>query len=234
MNILAIIPARSGSKGIPSKNLALLHGRPLITYSIESAIQSQIFCDVIVSSDSQKILSCSAKTSSQSICINRPSYLATDDATTLDVVKHALKEYLEISGITPDAICLLQPTSPLRNTQEIVDSCIQFQNSTKNSLVSVSPPLQHPSDFIYSDKGQYKYCFGRDGAEVLRRQEFVKSWFINGSIYITDTRFLLKQGLFYALDDFEIFVMSEEASIDIDIPLDICFAEAVLNKRNNK
>jgi len=233
MNILAVIPARGGSKGIPGKNLVTLAGRPLISFSIEKALESECFCDVIVSSDSEDILSFSKTISDDIIALERPSNLATDDASTYDVVKHALEYYQKFKNCTPDAVFLLQPTSPIRLVSELIASCELFKESTKKSLISVSPPIQHPSDFIFRNNDELKYCFARDNSVVLRRQEFVESWFINGSIYISDTEFLLNKEVFYTLDDCDLFVMSEEAAVDIDTPLDLLIAEAVLSKITN-
>ena len=235
MNILAIIPARGGSKGIPDKNLVSLGGRPLISFSIETAVESNCFCDVIVSSDSQEILLRSRTINDSIITLERPPDLATDNASTYDVVKHALEYYKDVKNCIPDAVFLLQPTSPIRQVSEIIASCEMFKFSNKKSLISVSPPMQHPSDFIFRDSGEVKYCFARDNSLVLRRQDFVESWFINGSIYISDTEFFLNEGVFYTLDDCELFLMSEEASVDIDTPFDLLIAETILSKlKSNK
>lgn len=232
MNILAIIPARGGSKGIPMKNITMLAGRPLISFSIEKALESKCFCDVVVSSDSEAILSCARAVSEDIIALARPSNISTDHASSLDVVKHALEYYRDFKNCIPDAVFLLQPTSPIRKVSDIIAACELFRKSNKNSLISVSEPMQHPSDFIFRDNDELRYCFARDDSSVLRRQDFVESLFINGSIYISDTQFLLKNEAFYTLDDCALFMMSMAASIDIDTPLDLCIAEAVLSMSN--
>ena len=133
MKILAIIPARAGSKGIPNKNLVSLCGRPLIYYSIGKALDSNCFCDVLVTSDSEKILSVARSIDNRVIALKRPLDLATDDASSLDVVKHAVNSYSDHKNEIPDAIFLLQPTSPIRLLNELIEACEQFKSSSKIS-----------------------------------------------------------------------------------------------------
>lgn len=231
--VLAIIPARGKSKGIKNKNLAQLCNKKLIDYSIEVAIESGCFEDVIVTSDSDEILDHSRTVYEQVIAIKRPDSLARDTSTTYDAVEHALETY-HLSNNAVNAICLLQPTSPIRQPHQIEDACKIFFKSSKESLISVSSPMQHPTDCIYEDHHNIKYCFGRDGQSELRRQDFMRTWFINGSIYITDLNFFYEEKEFYSLNNCELFEMSEEYSIDIDNQFDLKIAEYVLLNAANK
>ncbi|MDB0049842.1 acylneuraminate cytidylyltransferase family protein [Pseudomonadales bacterium] len=232
MKILAVIPARGGSKGIPNKNLVSLCGRPLIDFSIRKALDSNCFCDVLVTSDSNEILSVARSIDDRVIALQRPLDLATDEASSLDVVKHAVGSYSDLKGEIPDAIFLLQPTSPIRSLGELNEACEFFKKSSKKSLIGVSVPIQHPSDFIYQHDQGFRYCFDRKESFVVRRQDFADCWFINGSIYITETQFLFDQNMFYALDNCELFHMSLESSVDIDTPIDLMIAETVIKHLN--
>lgn len=227
MKMLAIIPARGGSKGIPRKNIALLCGKPLISYSIEAAIESGSFIDVLVTSDDDEILATAKKTSPDIIALKRPEVLSHDHASCLDVTSHAIENYIKMGKEKPDAIVLLQPTSPIRDPKQITAAIDAFHSSKAPSLVSVSAPIQHPSDFIYKEQDKWAYCFKE---ETLKegRQNFREAWFINGSIYITDTDYLLQNKCFYKLTDCEIFNMPIECSIDIDLPIDLLMATAYL------
>lgn len=226
--ILAIIPARGKSKGIKNKNLAQLCNNKLIDYSIEVAKKSSCFEDIIVTSDSDQILDHSCSIFEKIEAIKRPDHLAKDTSTTYEAVEHALKMY-HLSHDSVNAICVLQPTSPIRLAQHLKDACDIFFKSSKDSLISVSSPMQHPTDCIYEDQHDIKYCFGRDEKSEIRRQDFKKTWFINGSIYITDLRFFYEQKEFYSLSNCELFEMDEEYSIDIDNEFDLKVAEHVLS-----
>ena len=134
--ILAVIPARGGSKGIPQKNLTLIKDKPLISYTIEAAKKSKYITHFIVSTDDEKIAKVSKKYGAD-IPFMRPSSLATDDALTLSVVQHALVEMEKIKNIKYDYTLLLQPTSPFRSSSDIDDSIEIIVNSPFDSLVSV-------------------------------------------------------------------------------------------------
>ena len=199
MSILAIIPARGGSKGIPNKNIACLAGQPLISFSIKVALDSNCFSDVLVSSDSDEILKYSKSLSDQVICVKRPEEFSTDEASTLDAVRHAIDYYVATGQSAPDTVMLLQPTSPMRKIIDLKNACRIFYESDKKSLVSVSLPIQHPTDFVFKEGNSLKYCFARNSSKELRRQDFEEAWYINGAIYISDTHFLLEKEAFYTL-----------------------------------
>lgn len=229
MSNIAIIPARGGSKGIPNKNIISLGGRPLIEYSIEVALQSSNIDHIIVSSDSKKILSVAKKFSEKIIPILRPSALASDTSATESVIAHAI-DHLTNAGITIDYIVLLQPTSPFRKAEFINESISLIRSSQADCLISISQPIQHPSDFIFNDKGSVKYIC-RD-EHTFRRQDFKAAQFINGSIYITKHDFFVRTGKIYSLDTCLLYEMPVEYSVDIDTPFDLMICEAVM--RNAK
>lgn len=225
MSNIAFVPARKGSKGIPNKNIIPLCGRPLIEYTVELAVNTECIDYVVVSSDSDVILKISEKFGKKVIPVLRPDYLATDISSTEDALKHALDELLKFN-IQPEFIVLLQPTSPLRKIQHI-EECMSIVSATKSgSLLSVSKPIQHPSDFIASNSNGFEYIY-REGAEV-RRQDFKEAMFINGSIYITRYNEFVNSGKIYSLDDCNVYAMPIEYSVDIDTPFDLMLCDAVM------
>jgi len=229
--LIAIIPARGGSKGISDKNKSLLGGKPLISHTIEPAINCELLTEIIVTSDDKKILEISSEVSDKLILIDRPNHLSTDDASLIDVTDHAIQTYIKAGNESPDTIILLQPTSPFRTSDDIVSATEQFNNSPLNSLLSVSAPIQHPSDFIYKENSSWRACFKNDHTQE-GRQNFIETWFINGAIYIVDFEHFKKYKKFYSLDSCEIFHMSIENSIDIDSPIDLLMAEGWINEKN--
>ena len=132
--ILAIIPARGGSKGIPHKNIYPLYNRPLIEYTIEAAIKSNRFDDVIVSTDDEEIATASKKAGA-SVPFMRPENISGDHAKTIDVILHAI-DYLNLIGKNYDIVVLLQATSPLRNSDDIKKALDFFIKNDIRSMAS--------------------------------------------------------------------------------------------------
>ncbi|MFN9583044.1 MAG: cytidylyltransferase domain-containing protein, partial [Bacteroidota bacterium] len=137
MKILSIIPARSGSKGVPGKNTKLLGGKPLIAYTIESAKQSKWLTDIVVSTDSESIATL-AREHGAVVPFIRPAELATDSAKSIDVVVHTLTE-LQNQNKLYDAVVLLQPTNPFRPAGLLDEAIERFNKTTCDALVSVVP-----------------------------------------------------------------------------------------------
>ena len=193
MKILAIIPVRGGSKGIPGKNIKLLGGKPLLAYTSELALQSKYLTEVIVSTEDEPIGEV-AKSLGVQVPFMRPMALAQDDTPTIDVLIHAL-EWYKNQTIFFDAVCLLQVTSPIR-TLEFLDKAIEkFMASDCDSLVSVQkvPHEYNPHwTFEVNEEGNLKIATGE--AEIIpRRQELPTAYHRDGSIYITKTDVLLKE-----------------------------------------
>lgn len=197
MKILAIIPVRGGSKGIPGKNIKLLDGKPLLAYTSELALQSGYLTEVIVSTEDEPIGEV-AKSLGVQVPFMRPMALAQDDTPTIDVLIHAL-EWYKNQTIFFDAVCLLQVTSPIR-TLEFLDKAIEkFMASDCDSLVSVQkvPHEYNPHwTFEVNEEGNLKIATGE--AEIIpRRQELPTAYHRDGSIYITKTDVLLKEHSLY-------------------------------------
>jgi CMP-N,N'-diacetyllegionaminic acid synthase len=197
MRILAIIPARGGSKGVPGKNIKLLNGKPLMAYTAEIALQSKQLTEVIVSTEDIQIMEV-AKSLGIKVPFLRPLELTKDHTPTIDVVIHAVQWY-EKQNSYFDAVCLLQVTSPFR-TLNFLDKAIEkFILSDCDSLVSVQRVPQEFNPhwaFEVNADGNLKIATGE--TEIIpRRQELPMAFHRDGSIYITKTEVLLKQKSLY-------------------------------------
>jgi len=191
MKILAIIPARGGSKGVPGKNIKLLNGKPLLAYSSEIALQSKFLAEVIVSTEDKAIVEVAESLGIQ-VPFIRPVALAQDETPTIEVIIHALQWY-ENQNIFFDAVCLLQVTSPFR-TVDFLDKAIEkFIQSDCDSLVSVQKvPHEYNPHWVFelNDEGNLKIATGETRI-IPRRQELPNAYHRDGSIYITKTEVLL-------------------------------------------
>lgn len=219
MSVLALIPARGGSKGIPRKNIALMAGRPLIAWTIEAALAARVDA-VVVSTDNAEIADI-ARASGAAVPFMRPATLAQDDTPGLDPVLHALDE---LPG--HDTVLLLQPTSPLRTAADI-DAALALQAATcAASVVSVSAPATHPYwAYTIDSAGRMMPLIDREKA--ARRQDLPVVHALNGAMYIADTGWL-RAGRRFVDADTRAFIMPPERSIDIDTPFDWLIAEALL------
>jgi len=225
MKIVGLIPARGGSKRIPKKNIRLLAGKPLIAYSIEAALKSKYINRVIVSTDDREISKISKKYGAE--VIKRPSELAKDDSLTVDAIKHAIK-ILKKNKYFPDIIVLLQPTSPLRNTEDIEKSVELFLNNECKSVISVCEYKESPYWSLTIEENYAKPVFGWDYF-FKRSQDLPKIYTLNGAIFITTVKNLFKYNGFFN-DKIIIYIMPADRSIDIDEEIDFKFAELLLKK----
>lgn len=225
MNIISIIPARGGSKGIPRKNIKLLNGKPLISYSIDASNSCSLIDDTYVSTEDAEISEISKGNNAE--VIERPDELASDDSSSIDVILHVL-DYLENKGELPDLFVLLQPTSPLRTSEDIEASINSFLESDCDSLVSVCE-LDHRSLLNFSLEDGFLVQNNNEALFNSRRQDIPTHYSLNGAIYITTPEFIRKNRSFYS-DKTVPHVMSKEKSIDIDTPFDFRLAEFILNE----
>jgi CMP-N,N'-diacetyllegionaminic acid synthase len=226
MKVLGIIPARGGSKGILRKNLKILGDKPLIAYSIDQALTSKLLSKVIVSTEDAEIASV-AKAFGADVPFLRPSILATDEASSIEVVQHAIA-FFESKGEFYDAICLLQPTSPFREKGFVDQSIRVFIDENSSALVSV---LEVPHEFnphwtFESDNnGLLKIATG-EREIIKRRQDLPKAYFRDGSIYLTKTE-LIKSGTFYG-NQLSYIVNNPDLYVNIDNPKDWDIAQEKL------
>lgn len=215
MNIMVVIPARGGSKGIPGKNCKILAGKPLIHYSIEAAQKLFSNDQIIVSTDNSEIKSCAEETGIV-VPFLRPAELATDIAGSYEVLLHAVA-FEEARGNSPEVLILLQPTSPFRNAQHIKEALSSFDFGL-DMVVSVKETKSNPYYLLFEENADGFLQHSKSG-EFQRRQDCPKVWEYNGAIYIINVQSLLK-GKISSFKRRKKFVMDEMSSIDIDTPLD--------------
>jgi CMP-N,N'-diacetyllegionaminic acid synthase len=232
LKILAIIPARGGSKGIPHKNIKILAGKPLIEWTIQAAIALPSISRIIVSTDDNEISSMSLGLGAE-VPFIRPPELSTDSAKTIDVVFHLLDWLMKKNGYSPDFILLLQPTSPLRSSTDI-QAAIDLLKVKKNAdaVVSVSPVL-HPLAWLrkVDSNGKLLPFLTTEGAS--RRQDSKQPYQLNGCLYLVRTSTLIEEHTFTPKNTFA-YIMSPEHSIDIDTPWDFYLADLILRDKNGK
>ncbi len=181
--VLCIIPARGNSKRLPKKNIKNLGGKPLIAWSIDFAVESKLFDCVLVSTDDLNIAEV-ARSCGAEVPWLRPDSLATDEAKTISVIKHALAWYVKEYDV-PSAIVVLQPTTPLRNITDLHDMLAVYNktNLSVKSVVSMSAIDYHPSWTFYESGGVWKPCMGWSWF-TARSQELPRVATLNGSMYI--------------------------------------------------
>jgi len=221
---LAIIPARGGSKRLPNKNILNLNGKPLIAYSIEAALQSKYINNVVVSSDSDSILNIAKSFKAQTI--KRPDYLATDTAKSFDAIKHTIENMPQY-----DYIVLLQPTSPLRDANNIDQAINLLEQKNADAIISVSAMEHSPLWANTLDDNLSMKNFLKDEVLNKRSQDLETYYRLNGAIYITKTDKLLKEETFFLKDNIFAYIMNRENSIDIDEDIDFQLAKIILDKK---
>jgi CMP-N-acetylneuraminic acid synthetase len=228
MEILGLIPARGGSKGIPGKNLVPLVGKPLLAYTCEAARKSKKLTRTILSTDSEEIAKI-GRSCGVEVPFLRPLSLAADETPMIDVARHALDALRNEQYYEPDIVVLLQPTSPLREAEHIDVAVGLLLESGADTVVSVIPvPHQFlPTSLMRLDGGRLVFCVPD---APLRRQEKESLYARNGpAILAVRMPVLRERGLYGA--NIRPFVMDAEHSVDIDGSEDLAFAEFLIRKR---
>ncbi|KOA21128.1 CMP-N,N'-diacetyllegionaminic acid synthase [Clostridium homopropionicum DSM 5847] len=227
--ILAIIPARGGSKGIPHKNIMKINNKPLIAYSIEAAKESKFIDFILVSTDDIEIKNVSLNYGAK-VPFLRPEEISNDTAKSIDVVLHAV-EFLKSQGEEFHYVVLLQPTSPLRSSQDIDNAIEIVMKKEAESLVSVCEASENPVLMRVIEDNKLK-SFVEFKGDNLRRQDLPRFYIFNGAIYINSVEMLFKEKTF--VDEATIpFVMDSKKSIDIDNMLDSKLAELILREKSD-
>jgi CMP-N-acetylneuraminic acid synthetase len=222
--ILAIIPARGGSKGIRRKNLQKLSGKPLIAHTIIAAKKTKSINKIIVSTDDKEIGKIS-KNNGAEVPFLRPKQISKDTSSTIEVIKHALKFLQENQSYVPDIIILLQPTSPLRTSQLITKTINTLKKSKATSVITVSKITKHPYA-SYWLKNDFLKPFEKNPTKYSRRQEFPDLFFPTGAVYTFWYDTLKKFNSLHGPKIKPIVVHDED--IDIDNLQDLFFAEMML------
>jgi N-acylneuraminate cytidylyltransferase len=223
-SIVALIPARGGSKGIPGKNIFPLAGKPLIVHTIEQSIFSSKVTSTIVTTDDDAIAAVSRNAGAS--VIQRPADISGDKATSESALIHAVQTLLAEQRALPDLIVFLQCTSPLRKPEDIDLAIETLRSSGADSLLSVSPSHR----FLWSETDGLAHSLNYDFRARPRRQDMTPQYAENGSIYVFKPQNLLESGNRLS-GKIALYKMDEEAAVDIDSLLDMKLAEMLLHER---
>jgi CMP-N,N'-diacetyllegionaminic acid synthase len=226
--MIAIIPARGGSKGLPGKNIKDLLGKPMIAYTIEEALKSKYITEVIISTDCKKIEEVAIRYGAKSPFL-RPEYLATDSAKAIDNYIYTIDRLNKEFAYDIKDFILLQPTSPLRIVEDIDKSIELFKDKNADSVISYTEE-HHPIEWhkYITEDGKFENIFEE---KLLNRQEIKKSYFPNGAVFVFDYE-LIMQGRYYS-DNSYVYVMPRNRSVDVDTIEDFRYIEFLLQERSN-
>lgn len=227
MKVLGIVPARGGSKGVPRKNIRLLLGKPLLYYTIDAALRSTRLTRTILSTEDPEIADI-GKSLGIDVPFMRPAALAEDTSPTSPVVLHAVQT-LENEGEYYDAVCLLQPTNPLRRSEDIDASIDLLESSGADSVISVlRVPHEYNPKWVYwkNELGELTLTTG-EGSPIPRRQDLPIAFHRDGSIYVTRRSVLDEYGDLYG-KKVKGFEMDPQRSVNIDTIEDWELAEKLL------
>ncbi len=234
MEVLAIIPARGGSKGIPFKNIKLLNGIPLLEYTTSSAIKSKFINRIVLSTDEKKIAELGIHLGVE-VPFLRPHYLAKDDTPSLPVFINTLQELQKVDGYKPDIIIILQPTSPLRSSKHIDEALELYLSSNCDSLVSICevPHNMNPFSVMKCNSENILENFlDFDESNNLRQKKPIFFARNGAAIYICNYNCLMKKKSIYG-DSIIGYKMDKISSIDIDDEIDWQIASLFISKKMN-
>ena len=225
MKTLYIIPARGGSKGVPKKNIKPLGGKPLIYYSIDAAREVSSDIDICISTDSEEVI---AKVEDYGLKVPfiRPDLLSGDNSGTYEVLVHAL-DYYESKGIAYDNIMLLQPTSPFRKKQHLIEASALY-NDNLDMVVSVGESHQSPY-FTLFEENENGFLEKSKKGYFQTRQEAPPVYFYNGSLFLINVKSLKKKPL-HIFEKIKKYQMEDIYSVDIDTPLDWAVCETIISE----
>jgi len=221
--MIAIVPARGGSKGLPGKNIKNLLGKPMIAYTIEEALKSNYITEVIISTDSQEIEEVAIKYGAKSPFL-RPDNLAGDSAKAIDNYIYTIDRLNKEFGYDIKDFVVLQPTSPLRTVEDIDGAIELFKDENADSVVSYTEE-HHPIEWhkYITEDGKFENIFEE---KLLNRQEIKKSYFPNGAVFVFDYE-LIKQGKYYS-DKSYAYIMPRFRSVDVDTIDDFKYIEFLM------
>lgn len=225
--VIVVIPARSGSKGIPKKNIAPLNGKPLMAYTIEAAFRSNVTTHIYVSTDSEEFAKIALQYGAEAIM--RPENLSNDLASTEDVLIHAIEYLNEKKGISPELVMTLPPTSPLRSSDTIASFFKEYK-SKESDFDAMTTFTKRYDDMWISKNGVFARLFPD---APRRRQEREPLFLENSAIYITKTESLLKTNSILG-NRCAGFVIQEREAVDINEPMDLLWAEFLMGLANQQ
>ena len=228
--MIALIPARGGSKGLPGKNIKNLCGKPLIAHTIGAALNASGIDRVVVTTDSEEIAEI-AKQYGAEVPFLRPEELAGDTSSAVDVYLHAVDFLHKEIGQEIQKFMVLLPTAPLRGSENIEQALKEFYEKKAETLISMKE-AETPISWYYgmNEEGRVKNL-GFDGQNAVKNRQVNNVYYIpNGAIYILDTRLLREKRTYYS-DNTVAYLMSQEESVDIDCALDFKIAELLLSQK---
>ena len=229
MRRIAVIPARSGSKGFRHKNIANLNGKPLMAYTIEAAIESGCFDYVIVSTDSEEYAEVARKYGAE-VPFLRDQASSSDQASSWSVVKEVLDKLKE-QGMNYDEMALLQPTSPLRTAGDIREAFALYEEKQAITVVSVRE-VEHPVEWSFTmNESCSMENYAKSPYRKIRRQDIPIRYMANGAIYITKTELFEGGEIDIYAERCYAYVMGADKSCDIDTPIDLIIAKAIMSSR---
>lgn len=228
MRILALIPARGGSKRLPGKNIRMLGGKPLIAWSIDVAKGIPEICDILVSTDDPEIASVCTEAGALVPWL-RPAELATDTASAVDVALHALDWYEAETGAV-DGVLLLQPTSPFRTKETLHNGIALFKRHDQQPVLGVSPTHDHPM-WSFNMSGDYLAPFMREHGLEKRSQDLPPAYVVNGGFYLVAPLLLRTRRSFIGEKTVPLVSNSPLEGLDIDTEWDWQLAECVYQNR---
>ena len=225
MKILALIPARKGSKRLPGKNMLLLGGKPLISWTIDIAKEIKEFCDIVASTDDLEVAEHCVR-SGIMVPWLRPHELATDEASLVDVTLHALNWYESINGDV-DCIVLLQPTSPFRKAETIRRGIQLFEDHKLRTVLGVSKSDTHPM-WMFNMQGDLMLPYLDKHGMNMRSQDLPDVYSLNGYFYMTSTQNLRESRSFIQKESVPLVIESKRETLDIDDQWDFQMAEYII------
>jgi len=226
VKILALIPARGGSKRLPGKNIRLLGGQPMIVWSIGVAKDIPEICDLLVTTDDPAIEAV-CKEAGALVPWLRPAELATDTASSIDVALHALDWYEDTHGLV-DGLMLLQPTSPFRSVETIKQAISLFLTNGRRPVIGVSPALYHPA-WCYGIEQDtlLPYCSNGFRDVPHRSQDLPPAYVLNGAMYLVEPVYLRKTCAFFGADACPLIMVNPDEALDVDTAHDFLVAECI-------
>ena len=229
--MLAIIPARGGSKGLPGKNVRNLCGKPMIAYAIEAALGASCVDKVVVSTEDVEIAAVSKEYGAE-VPFMRPGNLASDTASAIDVYIHATEYMHEHFNMDVSKFMVLLPTAPFRTAEHIEQAYDKFLKCNAKTLVSVTDPETPPGWYMtINDNGMIRNAgFEKKESIISNRQNSEKYFIPNGAIYILDYDLLKKERTYYC-ESTAYYYMNKRQSVDIDTLDDFKYAEYLLKER---
>jgi CMP-N-acetylneuraminic acid synthetase len=229
MRILALITARGGSKRLPGKNTRMLGGKPLVVWSIDAAKDVSMICDLLISTD-DPVIGEVCKNEGAFVPWMRPSNLATDTASSVEVAIHALDWYESARGVV-DGLLLLQPTSPFRTRATIKRGIELFKNNQYKTVIGVSPTDAHPLWSLKIEKG-YLAPFMENHGLGVRSQDLPPAYIVNGSFYLISPKTLRTFHSLLGGENIPLIIDSPKEALDIDTQWDFDIAEAIIGLKN--